>query len=41
VARLGALRAIAGTPEHIQIMYRLDGGRDLNEWTASWLSGYR
>jgi GH15 family glucan-1,4-alpha-glucosidase len=36
-----ALRAIAGTPEHIQIMYRLDGGRDLNEWTASWLSGYR
>jgi GH15 family glucan-1,4-alpha-glucosidase len=35
------LRAIAGSPEHIQVMYRLDGGRDLNEWTVPWLSGYR
>jgi len=35
------LRAIAGSPEHIQVMYRLDGGRELNEWTASWLCGYR
>ncbi|HEU5274274.1 MAG TPA: glycoside hydrolase family 15 protein [Xanthobacteraceae bacterium] len=35
------LRAIAGSPEHIQIMYRMDGARDLNEWTAAWLSGYR
>ena len=22
-------------------MYRMDGARDLNEWTAPWLSGYR
>ncbi len=35
------LRTIAGTPEHIQIMYRADGARHLNEWTAPWLSGYR
>jgi GH15 family glucan-1,4-alpha-glucosidase len=35
------LRAIAGSPEHIQVMYRLDGGRDLNEWTVPWLAGYR
>jgi GH15 family glucan-1,4-alpha-glucosidase len=35
------LRAIAGSPEHIQIMYRMDGARDLKEWTAPWLSGYR
>ena len=35
------LRAIAGSPEHIQVMYRIDGARDLNEWTLPWLSGYR
>jgi GH15 family glucan-1,4-alpha-glucosidase len=35
------LRTIAGTPEHIQVMYRLDGGRRVNEWTVPWLSGYR
>ena len=35
------LRAIAGAPDRIQIMYRLDGARHLNEWTAHWLSGYR
>jgi len=35
------LRAIAGSPEHIQVMYRVDGGRDLNEWAVPWLSGYR
>jgi GH15 family glucan-1,4-alpha-glucosidase len=35
------LRTIAGTPEHIQIMYRIDGGRHLDEWKASWLPGYR
>ena len=34
------LRAIAGSPGHMQIMYRLDGGRDLAEWTADWLEGY-
>jgi GH15 family glucan-1,4-alpha-glucosidase len=35
------LRTVAGSPEHIQVMYRLDGARHLNEWAASWLSGYR
>ena len=35
------LRAIAGSPESIQIMYRLDGGREMSEWTADWLDGYR
>ena len=34
------LRTIAGSPEHIQIMYRIDGGRELSEWTADWLEGY-
>lgn len=32
------LRAVAGTPKHLQIMYRVDGARELNESTASWLS---
>lgn len=35
------VRTIGGTPKHIQVMYRQDGGRHLNEWTAQWLSGYR
>jgi len=35
------LRAVAGSPEHIQVMYRIDGARDLNEWRVPWLSGYR
>jgi GH15 family glucan-1,4-alpha-glucosidase len=34
------LRAIAGTPEHIQIMYRIDGDRELQEVQAPWLCGY-
>ncbi|HWE78955.1 MAG TPA: glycoside hydrolase family 15 protein [Pseudolabrys sp.] len=34
------LRAVAGSPEHIQIMYRLDGGREIDEWQADWLAGY-
>jgi GH15 family glucan-1,4-alpha-glucosidase len=34
------LRAIAGTPEHIRVMYRVDGGRHLYEWDAEWLRGY-
>lgn len=34
------LRTIAGSPEHIQIMYHIDGGRELSEWTADWLEGY-
>src|SRR6185295_6092666 len=35
------LRAIAGAPAHARVMYRVDGGRHLNEWTVSGLPGYR
>lgn len=35
------LRAIGGTAEHIQVMYRIDGARHLSEWTVPKLSGYR
>ncbi|TCG05982.1 hypothetical protein BZM27_29765 [Paraburkholderia steynii] len=35
------LRAIAGSAEHIRVMYRVDGSRHLPEWTADWLDGYR
>jgi GH15 family glucan-1,4-alpha-glucosidase len=35
------LRAIAGTPEHIQIMYHANGARHLSEWAPPWLPGYR
>lgn len=34
------LRAVAGDPENIQIMYRLDGSRDLPERTLDHLTGY-
>jgi GH15 family glucan-1,4-alpha-glucosidase len=34
------LRAIAGSPSQVQIMYGIAGERDLREWTASWLPGY-
>ncbi|MFP5228990.1 MAG: glycoside hydrolase family 15 protein [Acidobacteriota bacterium] len=34
------LRAIAGSPDQLQIMYGLKGERSLNEWEASWLPGY-
>jgi GH15 family glucan-1,4-alpha-glucosidase len=34
------LRALAGSPEQIQIMYGLKGERQLVEWEATWLSGY-
>ena len=34
------LRAIAGSPENIQTMYRVDGGREMSEWEVDWLSGY-
>ena len=33
-------RAVAGSPEDLQIMYGLAGERRLLEWTASWLPGY-
>lgn len=35
------LRAIAGSPEQIRIMYRVDGSRHLVEWTVDSLPGYR
>ena len=34
------LRALAGSPEQVQIMYGLSGERQLQEWTVGWLSGY-
>jgi GH15 family glucan-1,4-alpha-glucosidase len=35
------LRAVAGSPEQMRIMYRVDGSRHLNEWTVAALPGYR
>ena len=35
------LRAIAGSPERLRIMYRVDGSRHLSEWTVEALPGYR
>lgn len=35
------LRAIAGIPEHFQVMYRIDGARHLREWIVPKLAGYR
>lgn len=34
------LRAIAGSPDQVQIMYGLKGERSLTEWEADWLEGY-
>jgi len=34
------LRAVAGHPQQLQIMYGLAGERRMNEWEASWLPGY-
>jgi GH15 family glucan-1,4-alpha-glucosidase len=34
------LRAIAGSPDQVQIMYGLKGERSLTEWEADWLPGY-
>ncbi|RKN39300.1 glycoside hydrolase family 15 protein [Streptomyces hoynatensis] len=34
------LRAVAGDPADLQIMYALDGTRRIPEWTADWLEGY-
>lgn len=34
------VRSIAGHPSQLQIMYRIDGGRRVDEWSADWLSGY-
>ena len=35
------LRAAAGSPRQIQIMYGIRGERRLTEWEAPWLSGYQ
>ncbi|HEX3506383.1 MAG TPA: glycoside hydrolase family 15 protein [Xanthobacteraceae bacterium] len=34
------LRAVAGSPEQLQIMYGIRGERRLTEWIAGWLPGY-
>lgn len=34
------VRAIAGSPQQMQIMYGLAGERRLTEWEAPWLAGY-
>ena len=34
------LRAVAGSPDQLQIMYGLGGERRLFEWEAHWLPGY-
>jgi GH15 family glucan-1,4-alpha-glucosidase len=34
------LRAIAGSPEQLQIMYGIGGERRLTEWEVPWLAGY-
>jgi GH15 family glucan-1,4-alpha-glucosidase len=34
------LRAVAGSPENMQIMYGIMGQRRLLEWEATWLPGY-
>ena len=33
-------RAVAGSPDQIQIMYAIGGERRLTEWEAPWLPGY-
>jgi len=34
------VRAVAGSPEQLQIMYAVTGERRLTEWELPWLSGY-
>jgi GH15 family glucan-1,4-alpha-glucosidase len=34
------LRAVAGSPDQLQIMYGIRGERRLTEWIADWLPGY-
>ncbi len=34
------IRAIAGSPEQVQIMYGIAGERRLTEWEVPWLGGY-
>ncbi|HEY7247056.1 MAG TPA: glycoside hydrolase family 15 protein [Xanthobacteraceae bacterium] len=35
------LRTLAGDPEKMRIVYRVDGSRRLEDWTAPWLPGFR
>ncbi|WP_428374226.1 glycoside hydrolase family 15 protein [Lichenicoccus sp.] len=35
------LRTIAGSPQRMRIMYRVDGSRHLSEWNVDTLAGYR
>ena len=35
------LRAAAGSPDQVQIMYGIHGERYLREWKVEWLSGYQ
>ncbi len=35
------MRAIAGDPAHLQIMYSVTGERRLQEWQPDWLRGFR
>ena len=39
--RTWLVRAVAGDPADLQIMYGIDGERHLIEWEADWLPGYR
>jgi GH15 family glucan-1,4-alpha-glucosidase len=34
------LRAVAGSPDQVQIMYGIRGERNLREWEMTWLAGY-
>ncbi|HZU82605.1 MAG TPA: glycoside hydrolase family 15 protein [Polyangiaceae bacterium] len=34
------LRAVAGDPSKLQIMYAIDGARRIPEWTVDWLQGF-
>jgi GH15 family glucan-1,4-alpha-glucosidase len=38
--RAWLLRAVAGSPDQLQIMYGIAGERRLTEWETPWLSGY-
>ena len=35
------LRAVAGSPEQVRVMYKVDGSRHLAEWEVEALQGYR
>jgi glucoamylase len=39
--RTWLVRAVAGDPADVQIMYGIDGERHLVEWEADWLAGYQ